>query len=168
MSPKHRFFGNLIIWCVSSLGPLWFATDAHSELFGFGSDIVFSPTVSALLMIPVILLFPCIYWCLAMRYGEEQAVIKCKKTSKVFIGLVGVFVVSSVIFSFTYTSILETKGYVKCTGRPDGWRGWLPSMYYHHRYVGSVIINKMFLPSGTSSVQFHLDNTIHSAIIEQK
>ncbi len=129
MSPKYRFIGNLIIWCVSSIGSLWFAIDAYSELFGFGSDIVFSPTVSALLMIPIILIFPCIYWYLAMRYGEEHAVIKCKKTSRVFIGLVGVFIVSSVIFSFAYTSTLESKGYVKCTGRPDGWMPGMATEY---------------------------------------
>lgn len=125
MSPKRRFIGTLVIWGISSFGSLWFANDAFSELFGFGYDIVFSPTVSALLMIPIILLFPCIYWYLAMRYGEEQAIIKCKKTSRVFIILVGVFVVSSVIFSFAYTSTLESKGYVKCSGRPDG---WIPGM----------------------------------------
>lgn len=56
MSPKRIFIGTLIIWCVSLFGFLWFANDAFSELFGFGCHIVFSPTVSALLMIPIILL----------------------------------------------------------------------------------------------------------------
>ncbi|KAB8309371.1 DUF1240 domain-containing protein [Erwinia endophytica] len=129
MSPKRRFIGTLIIWCVSSFGSLWFANDAFSELFYFGSDVVFSPTVSALLMIPIILLFPCIYWYLAMRHGEEQAIIKCKNANRVFIGLVGVFFVSSVIFSFAYTSTLTSKGYVKCAGRPDGWMPGMATKY---------------------------------------
>ncbi len=79
MSPKRRFIGNLIIWCALSFGSLWFANNAFSELFDFRDDVVFSPTICALLMIPIILLFPCIYWYLAMRHGEEQAIIKCKK-----------------------------------------------------------------------------------------
>jgi len=129
MSPKRRFIGTLIIWCVSSFGSLWFAYDAFTGLFEFGNEIVFSPTVSALLMIPIILLFPCIYWYLAMRHGEEQAIIKCKKTNSIFIGLVGVFLMSSVIFSFAYTSALQSKGYVKCTGRPDGWMPGMATEY---------------------------------------
>ena len=129
MSPRRRFLGCIIIWCVSSLGSLWFAKDAFSELLGFGSDIIFSPTVSALLMIPIILLFPCIYWYLAMRHGEEQAIIKCKNTNRVFIGLVGFFLVSSVIFSFAYTSTLQSKGYVKCAGRPNGWMPGMATEY---------------------------------------
>ena len=80
-------------------------------------------------MIPLILLFSCIYWYMVMRYGEEQAIIKCKKTNRIFIGLVGVFIVSSVIFSFVYTSTLESKGYEKCTGRPDGWMPGMATEY---------------------------------------
>lgn len=129
MSPKRRFFGNIIIWCISSFGSLWFANDAFSELFGFGNDIVFSPSVSALLMIPIILLFPCIYWFVSVRYGEELAIQKCKSINKAFIGLVGIFIVSSVIFSFAYTSTLQSKGYVKCTGRPDGWMPGMATEY---------------------------------------
>ena len=51
MSQKRRFIGTLIIWCVSSFGSLWFAYDAFTGLFEFGYEIVFSPAVSALLMI---------------------------------------------------------------------------------------------------------------------
>lgn len=148
MSAKRRFFVNIIIWCVSSLGSLWFANDAFSELFEFGNDIVFSPIVSALLMIPIILLFPCIYWYLAMRHGEEQAIIKCKKTNRVFIGLVGVFIISSVIFSFAYTSILESKGYVKCVGRPDG---WMPGMATEYVLPPSVCGGGRLAGKGSSS-----------------
>jgi len=137
MSAKRRFIGNVIIWCVSSLGSLWFANDAFFELFGFGNEIVFSPLVSALLMIPVILLFPCIYWYLAMIHGEDQAIIKCKKINRIFIGLVGIFVVSSVMFSFVYTSTLESKGYMKCAGRPDG---WMPGMATEYVLPPSVCV----------------------------
>jgi hypothetical protein len=129
MNPNRRFIVVLIIWCISSLGSLWFAKDALNELFDFGAAIVFSPTVTALLMIPVILFFPCIYWYFAMRYGEEQATIKCKYINRIFIGLIGVFLLSSVIFSFAYTSILQSKGYVKCVGRPAGWMPGMATEY---------------------------------------
>ncbi|WP_333849365.1 hypothetical protein [Leclercia sp.] len=147
MSAKRRFLGNVIIWCVSSLGSLWFANDAFIELFGFGNDIVFSPIVSALLMIPLILLFPCIYWYMVMRYGEKQAIIKCKKTNRIFIGLIGVFIVTSVIFSFMYTSTLESKGYVKCAARPDG---WMPGMATEYVLPPSVCGGRGLAGKGSS------------------
>ncbi len=168
MCAQRRFFGAVIIWCIFSFVSLWFSKEIFVEYFDLKTEIIFSPYATSLLMVPVVLLFPCVYWFMSVRYGEELAIQKCKNVNKVFLGLVGIFIVSSVIFSFAYTSALQSKGYVKCPGRPDGCRGWTLSMCYLHRYVGSVIINKMFLPSGTSSAQFYLDNTIHSAIIEQK
>ncbi|PNC27379.1 hypothetical protein CK475_17135 [Enterobacter cloacae] len=85
MSAKRRVFGSLVI-CFFIFCSLWFANDAFSELFGFVSNIVFSPTIFALLMVLVILLFQYIYWFLAMRHGEKQAIIKCKKQTGYLLG----------------------------------------------------------------------------------
>ncbi|KIF93860.1 hypothetical protein SD66_21885 [Enterobacter cloacae] len=81
MSAKRRVFGSLVIFFIFFCS-LWFANDAFSELFGFVSNVVFSPTIFALLMVLVILLFQYIYWFLAMRHGEEKAIIKCKKNKQ--------------------------------------------------------------------------------------
>lgn len=126
---------------------LWFANDAFSELFGFVSNIVFLPTIFALLMVLVILLFQYIYWFLAMRHGEKQAIIKCKKTNRLFIGVAGVFIVSVVIFSCAYTSTLESKGYVKCAGHPDG---WMPGIATEYVLPPSVCGEHGFVRKGSS------------------
>lgn len=129
MSAKRRFFGTVIIWCVFSFGLLCFSKEIFVEYFDFKTIIIFSPYATALLMIPVMLLFPCIYWFMSVRYGEELAIQKCKNVNKVFIGLVGIFIVSSVIFAFAYTSTLQSKGYVKCTDHPDGWMSGMATEY---------------------------------------
>jgi len=129
MSPKRRFFGTVIIWCIFSFGSLWFAKEIFVEYFYFKDDIIFSPYAAALLMIPMVLLFPCIYWFMSVKHGEELAIKKCKKINKVFMGIIGIFIVSSVIFSFAYTSTLQSKGYQKCTDRPDGWMPGMATEY---------------------------------------
>lgn len=129
MSAQRRFFGTVIIWCIFSFGSLWFSKEIFVEYFDFKTVIIFSPYATALLIIPVILLFPCIYWFMSVRYGEELAIQKCKNVNKVFIGLVGIFIVSSVIFALAYTSTLQSKGYVKCTDRPDGWMPGMATEY---------------------------------------
>jgi hypothetical protein len=54
---------------------LWFANNAFSELFDFRDDVVFSPTICALLMIPIILLFHVytgIWLCGTRGAGDHQ------------------------------------------------------------------------------------------------
>jgi len=66
---------------------------------------------------------------MAMKYGENVAIVKCKKANRIFIGLIGVFVIAAIVFSFSYTSVLEGKGYQKCPGRPDGWMPGVATEY---------------------------------------
>ncbi|HEF0060531.1 MULTISPECIES: hypothetical protein [Citrobacter] len=129
MSAKRRFFGTLVIWCIFSLGSIWFAKEIFGEYFAFGMNITFSPFASALIMLPVVLLFPCIYWFMAMRHGEKMAVLRCKNIYRGFIGLIGVFFIGAIAFTFAYTSVLEGKGYQKCTQRPDGWMPGMATEY---------------------------------------
>lgn len=129
MNEKKRFIGNVIIWSVFSLGSLWFSKEIFGEYFSFGNEIVFSPYSSALPMIPVALSFPCFYWFMAMKYGEKVATVKCKKINRIFIGLIGIFVIAAIVFSFSYTSLLEDKGYQKCSERPDGWMPGMATKY---------------------------------------
>ena len=66
---------------------------------------------------------------MAMKYGEIVAIVKCKKANRIFIGLIGVFVIAAIVFSFSYTSVLEDKGYQKCSERPDGWMPGMATKY---------------------------------------
>lgn len=121
ISAKSRFFSSVIFWFIFSLGSVWGGIKAFEEAFSLGARIVFSPYELLYPFLPVILLFPCIYWYMVLRYGEKLAIKKFKRINRVFIYLLVGYIFLVVIFIVFYKNHLASQGYLICSGNPRGW-----------------------------------------------
>lgn len=121
MSANTRFFTSIIFWMIFSLVSIWGSLKAFGEYFSFGTRIVFSPYELLYPFSPIILLFPCIYWYMVVRYGEKLAIKKFKAVNRVFIYLLVGYIFLVVMFSVFYKNHLVSQGYLICSGNPRGW-----------------------------------------------
>lgn len=121
ISAKCRFFSSVIFWFLFSFGSVWGGIKAFEETFSFGARIVFSPYELSLPLAPIILMFPCVYWFMALRYGEKLATKKLKRTNKILIYFIIGYVFLAIVFVIFYRAYLNSQGYLICSGRPNGW-----------------------------------------------
>lgn len=104
--------------CVLSI---YLAGSIFQSYFSFEDSIVFSWLSIALISLPVVMIFPFVYFILMIVEGKDFAL----KTMDNYVSYLKwsctAIVVLGVLFSCLYPKELLSKGYVRCNGVPSGW-----------------------------------------------
>ena len=112
--------------CVLSI---YLGNSIFRSYFSFGDSIVFSGLSIALIALPVVMIFPLIYFILIIVKGKDFAFkimdnyVSYLKWSFITIVILGV------LFSCLYPKELLSKGYVRCNGIPSGWMAGTATRY---------------------------------------
>ncbi len=100
---------------------VYLGNDTFNENFSFGNNIVFSWLTVSFIALPVIMVFPFIYFILLLLKGKEYAF----KTMGEYVVYLKwsciVLVIIGVMYSVFYPTVLVKKGYLRCSGIPSGW-----------------------------------------------
>lgn len=100
---------------------VYLGNDTFNENFSFGDNIVFSWLTVYFIALPVIMVFPFIYFILLLLKGKEYAF----KTMGAYVVYLKwsciVLVIIGVVYSVFYPTVLVKKGYLRCSGIPSGW-----------------------------------------------
>jgi Mn2+/Fe2+ NRAMP family transporter len=100
-----------------------------NNYFSFGDGVVFSWLTFSFIVLPVIMIFPLIYFMLLLLKGEECAFKKMDAYVAYLKWGCIALVVMGVLYSVLYPTVLVKKGYLQCNGIPSG---WMPGTATHY------------------------------------
>lgn len=109
----------IMLWLCSLC--VYLGSDMFNEYFSFGDNIFFSWLTASFIALPVIMIFPLIYFILLLFKGKEYA-FKTMDAYVVYLKWVCIaLVIIGVLYSVFYPTVLVKKGYLRCSGIPSGW-----------------------------------------------
>ncbi|MHC3771719.1 DUF1240 domain-containing protein [Pantoea agglomerans] len=109
----------IMLWLCSLC--VYLGNDMFNEYFSFGDNVVFSWLTASFIALPVIMIFPLIYFILLLFKGKEYA-FKTMGAYVVYLKWVCIaLVIIGVLYSVFYPTVLVKKGYLRCSGIPSGW-----------------------------------------------
>lgn len=99
---------------------VYLGNDTFNEYFSFGDNIVFSWLTVSFIALPVVMIFPFIYFTLLLLKGKEYA-FKTMDAYVVYLkwGCIALVIIG-VMYSVFYPTVLVKKGYLRCSGIPSG------------------------------------------------
>lgn len=122
------FFAIVIILCLCVLS-IYLGNSIFRSYLSFEDNIVFSWLTIALIALPIVMVFPLIYFILVLVKGKDFAFKKMDnyvsylKWSCIAIAIIGL------LFFFLYPKELLSKGYIRCNGVPSGWMAGTATRY---------------------------------------
>lgn len=129
------------LFLVASGGCFYFALLQIMEYFDWHKVIIFSwVTLFVLVFSPAFFIFAAAPGYVAIN-GKPMDIDCQRKISKALLYLFILAISGTVVFSFTYVSTLESKGYTKCTGIPSG---WLPGTAVKYAVVDTLCKSKIY------------------------
>lgn len=100
---------------------VYLGNDMFNEYFSFGDNIVFSWLTVSFIALPMVMIFPLIYFILLLLKGKEYT-FKTMGAYVVYLkwGCIALVIVG-VMYSVFYPTVLVKKGYLRCSSIPSGW-----------------------------------------------
>lgn len=130
----------LAIFIILGLCSLCFylGNNMFNEYFSFGDNIVFSWLTVSFIALPMIMVFPLVYFILILFKGKEYA-FKTMDAYVVYLkwGCI-LLIIIGVIYSVCYPTVLVKKGYLQCSGIPSGWMPGTATRYVRDSSLCSV------------------------------
>ncbi|AUJ80831.1 DUF1240 domain-containing protein [Enterobacter cancerogenus] len=112
--------------CVLSI---YLGNSIFQSYFSFEGSIIFSWLSIALIALPVVMIFPLVYFILMIVKGKDFAF----KTMDNYVSYLKwsciAIVILGLLFSCLYPKELLSKGYVRCNGVPSGWMAGTATRY---------------------------------------
>lgn len=108
---------------------VYLGNDTFNEYFSFGDNIVFSWLTVSFIAVPVLMIFPFIYFILLLLKGKEYA-FKTMGAYVVYLkwGCIALVIIGA-MYSVFYPTVLVKKGYLRCSGIPSGWMSGTATRY---------------------------------------
>lgn len=118
----------LILMSISFLS-LYFWIDEVLEYLRFKDVILFSWMSVSLFFIPLTLLFPTYWFVLSLLFEHDVAFNKENRVIPYFKWVCIFSIITSILISFSYVSILKCEGYDSCKSIPSGWMPGMATKY---------------------------------------
>ena len=129
LEEKIRSFLAIVVIFGLSVLSIYLGNSIFQSYFSFEDSIVFSWLSIALIALPVVMIFPLIYFILMVVKGEDFAFKKMDNYVSYLKWSCIAIVVLGVLFSCLYPKELLSKGYVRCNGVPSGWMAGTATRY---------------------------------------
>ncbi|EGK60418.1 DUF1240 domain-containing protein [Enterobacter hormaechei] len=100
--------------------------------FSFEDSIIFSWLSIALIALPVVMIFPLVYFALIIVKGKNFTFKKMDNYVSYLKWSCIAIIILGLLFSCLYPKELLSKGYVRCNGVPSGWMAGTATRYVKH------------------------------------
>lgn len=121
MKRRLRAVVSILILMSMSILSLYLWVDEVLEYLKFKDVILFSWMSVSLFFIPLTLPFPAYWFVLSLIFKHDEALSKVNRVIPYFKWVCIFSIITSILISFSYVSILKYKGYISCKGIPSGW-----------------------------------------------
>lgn len=108
---------------------LWLGTEEYIKYTSFSNVIIVSWLSVIFVALPVVMVFPFIYFLIVTLRTEKQAINMMSRHIRAFKLICILLIIACISFPHMYKNNLQKRGYIACNGVPSGWMPGMATKY---------------------------------------